>query len=182
MGAVKSSIVDFVARVTKEGGADFVPVPERIATFDNDGTLWTEQPFYFQLAFAIDRDQGDGAAAPGMEEQAAVQGAAGRRQEDAGGGRQERPAAAHRRHAYRHDDGGFRQDRDRLDRRPRGIRASTGLIPNWCSSRCSNYWPICAPTASRRSSCPAAASNSCGRGRSASTAFRRSRWSARPAR
>jgi phosphoglycolate phosphatase-like HAD superfamily hydrolase len=54
-GAVKKSITDFVARVTLEGGPDFVPVPERIATFDNDGTLWTEQPYYFQLAFALDR-------------------------------------------------------------------------------------------------------------------------------
>jgi phosphoglycolate phosphatase-like HAD superfamily hydrolase len=53
--AVKSAIVDFVGRVTKEGAADFVPIPERIATFDNDGTLWTEQPFYFQFAFALDR-------------------------------------------------------------------------------------------------------------------------------
>jgi phosphoglycolate phosphatase-like HAD superfamily hydrolase len=54
-GPAKAAIVDFVARVTKEGGADFVPVPERIATFDNDGTLWSEQPIYFQFAFAIDR-------------------------------------------------------------------------------------------------------------------------------
>jgi phosphoglycolate phosphatase-like HAD superfamily hydrolase len=54
-GAVKKSITDFVARVTTQGSADFVAVPERIATFDNDGTLWTEQPYYFQLAFAIDR-------------------------------------------------------------------------------------------------------------------------------
>jgi phosphoglycolate phosphatase-like HAD superfamily hydrolase len=54
-GPVKKSITDFVGRVTREGGPDFVPVPERIATFDNDGTLWTEQPYYFQLAFAIDR-------------------------------------------------------------------------------------------------------------------------------
>ena len=54
-GAPKKSIVDFVTRVTKEGGPDFVAVPERIATFDNDGTLWTEQPYYFQLAFALDR-------------------------------------------------------------------------------------------------------------------------------
>ncbi len=54
-GAVKSAITDFVARVTREGSADFVPVDQRIATFDNDGTLWTEQPYYFQLAFAIDR-------------------------------------------------------------------------------------------------------------------------------
>jgi len=54
-GAVKTAIVDFVARVTREGGADFVPVAERIAAFDNDGTLWAEQPVYFQVAFAFDR-------------------------------------------------------------------------------------------------------------------------------
>jgi phosphoglycolate phosphatase-like HAD superfamily hydrolase len=54
-GAVKKSITDFVARVTTQGGADFVSVPERIATFDNDGTLWCEQPMYFQMAFAMDR-------------------------------------------------------------------------------------------------------------------------------
>jgi phosphoglycolate phosphatase-like HAD superfamily hydrolase len=54
-GAAKSAITDFVARVTTEGGADFVPVPERIATFDNDGTLWSEQPVYVQAAFAFDR-------------------------------------------------------------------------------------------------------------------------------
>jgi phosphoglycolate phosphatase-like HAD superfamily hydrolase len=54
-GAAKRSITDFVSRIAREGGPDFVPVPERIATFDNDGTLWTEQPYYFQLAFAIDR-------------------------------------------------------------------------------------------------------------------------------
>jgi len=44
-----------VARVTKEDGPDFVPIPERIATFDNDGTLWSEQPIYFQFEFALDR-------------------------------------------------------------------------------------------------------------------------------
>jgi phosphoglycolate phosphatase-like HAD superfamily hydrolase len=53
-GAVKKSITDFVARVTTQGEG-FVPVAQRIATFDNDGTLWIEQPYYFQLAFAIDR-------------------------------------------------------------------------------------------------------------------------------
>ncbi len=54
-GATKKSITDFVARVTTPGGADFVPPAERIATFDNDGTLWCEQPVYFQVAFAFDR-------------------------------------------------------------------------------------------------------------------------------
>ena len=54
-GTAKHAIVDFVQRVTTPGGQDFVPEPERIATFDNDGTLWAEQPIYFQLAFAFDR-------------------------------------------------------------------------------------------------------------------------------
>lgn len=54
-GKTKSAITDFVARVTADGGADFVKPEERIAVFDNDGTLWAEQPFYFQLAFALDR-------------------------------------------------------------------------------------------------------------------------------
>jgi phosphoserine phosphatase len=54
-GPNKHSIVEFVTRVTKEGGPDFVPVNERIATLDNDGTLWSEQPIYFQFAFALDR-------------------------------------------------------------------------------------------------------------------------------
>jgi len=54
-GRAKQSIVASVEKVTKEGSPDFVPVAERIATFDNDGTLWAEQPIYFQLAFALDR-------------------------------------------------------------------------------------------------------------------------------
>ncbi len=54
-GDVKQSIVDFVDRVTNPASPDFVPEAERIATFDNDGTLWAEQPLYFQLFFAIDR-------------------------------------------------------------------------------------------------------------------------------
>jgi hypothetical protein len=54
-GATKSAIIDFVTRVTTQDGADFVPPAERIAAFDNDGTLWAEQPIYFQLAFALDR-------------------------------------------------------------------------------------------------------------------------------
>lgn len=51
----KKAIVEFVQRVTKEGSPDFVPREERIATFDNDGCLWSEKPVYFQFAFAIDR-------------------------------------------------------------------------------------------------------------------------------
>jgi len=54
-GPVKGSIVDFVARVSDPASSDFVPEPERIAVFDNDGTLWPEQPAYFQLFFTMDR-------------------------------------------------------------------------------------------------------------------------------
>jgi phosphoglycolate phosphatase-like HAD superfamily hydrolase len=54
-GAAKARIVAFVQAVTQPGGADFVAPADRIAVFDNDGTLWAEQPMYFQLAFALDR-------------------------------------------------------------------------------------------------------------------------------
>lgn len=53
--APKKAIFDFVARVTKQGSSDFVPEGDRIATFDNDGTLWAEQPMYFQILFALER-------------------------------------------------------------------------------------------------------------------------------
>ena len=54
-GSSKRAIVEFVDKVTRRGGPDFVPPAERIAVFDNDGTLWAEQPMYFQLLFALDR-------------------------------------------------------------------------------------------------------------------------------
>jgi phosphoglycolate phosphatase-like HAD superfamily hydrolase len=54
-GPAKQAILDFVAAVTNEGGAQFVPEHDRIATFDNDGTLWVEQPNYAQAFFALDQ-------------------------------------------------------------------------------------------------------------------------------
>ena len=54
-GATKTAIIDFVDRVTAASTPGFVPAAERIAVFDNDGTLWVEQPMYFQLLFALDR-------------------------------------------------------------------------------------------------------------------------------
>ncbi len=64
-GKTKQAITEFVEAVTTPGGADFVPPAERIAVFDNDGTLWAEKPMYFQLAFAVDRVK---ALAPGHPE------------------------------------------------------------------------------------------------------------------
>ncbi|BFU96535.1 MAG: NapD-like protein [Nitrospira sp.] len=54
-GPVKKALVDFVARVTTDGSPEFVAPAQRIAVFDNDGTLWAEQPIYFQVQFALDR-------------------------------------------------------------------------------------------------------------------------------
>jgi hypothetical protein len=54
-GKTKQSILQFVENITDKSSPDFVPPAERIATFDNDGTLWAEQPMYFQLFFALDR-------------------------------------------------------------------------------------------------------------------------------
>jgi haloacid dehalogenase-like hydrolase len=54
-GPAKQAIIEFVQATTTQGSPKFVPPPERIATFDNDGTLWAEQPMYFQLLFALDR-------------------------------------------------------------------------------------------------------------------------------
>ena len=63
-GSARKTVLSFVARVTTGGGPDFVPPAERIAVFDNDGTLWSEQPVYVQLAFAIDRVKALAAAHP----------------------------------------------------------------------------------------------------------------------
>jgi len=54
-GKAKNAIIDFVNKTTQKGSADYIPLSDRIACFDNDGTLWSEQPLYFQFFFAIDR-------------------------------------------------------------------------------------------------------------------------------
>ncbi len=66
--AAKSAILDFVARVTRQGGTEFVPPAGRIATFDNDGTLWCEQPLQVQFFFAFDRVKQLSAQDPTMSE------------------------------------------------------------------------------------------------------------------
>jgi phosphoserine phosphatase len=62
--APKAAIVAFVEKVTEQGSADFVPESERIAVFDNDGTLWVEHPMYTQLAFALDRVKAEAESHP----------------------------------------------------------------------------------------------------------------------
>jgi phosphoserine phosphatase len=73
-GASKQAVTQFVEEVTTAGGAPFVPPAERIAVFDNDGTLWAEQPLYFQLAFALDRVKAMAPQHPEWKEQQPFQG------------------------------------------------------------------------------------------------------------
>ena len=103
-GATKQSIVSFVAAVTREGSSDFVPVPQRVATFDNDGTLWVEHPMYVQMAFALDRLKAMAPLHPEWKRPAALQGGAGRRHEGHGGGRRTRPRGSVNGGACRHDE------------------------------------------------------------------------------
>ncbi len=71
-GITKQSIVSFVQRVTQPGGKDFVAPAERIAVFDNDGTLWSEQPMYFQVLFTFDRIRALAPQHPEWQEKAIV--------------------------------------------------------------------------------------------------------------
>jgi phosphoglycolate phosphatase-like HAD superfamily hydrolase len=74
-GAVKEALLAFVASVSSEGSAAFVPEPERVAVFDNDGTLWPEQPLPFQAAFAFDELRGALQRQPALAEDPMVQAA-----------------------------------------------------------------------------------------------------------
>src|SRR5262245_62502618 len=67
-GEARSAILDFIARVTKSGGPDYVPPAERVATFDNDGTLWCEQPLQVQVFFLIARITELAAKDPSMKD------------------------------------------------------------------------------------------------------------------
>jgi hypothetical protein len=66
--------LNFVAAVTQQGSPDFVPPADRIATFDNDGTLWVEQPMYTQLSFALDRVKALASINPEWEGHSTLQG------------------------------------------------------------------------------------------------------------
>ena len=71
-GPARTAIVDFVDRVTEEGGADFVPPAERVAVLDNDGTLWCERPAYVQALFVLGRLREAAEARPELAEKPVV--------------------------------------------------------------------------------------------------------------
>ena len=72
-GEARKAIVAFVTRVTTEGSPEFVPAKDRIATFDNDGTLWCEQPLYAQYAFAFDRARVMAERDPSLKDKPGIQ-------------------------------------------------------------------------------------------------------------
>ena len=162
--------------MTTDGGAGYVAPAERIATFDNDGTLWVEQPMYTQLAFALDRVK---ALAPQHPEWKTTQPFKAVLEGDmpalAAGGEKAMVELVMATHAGMTTDE-FDGDRHRVAGRSAASRASSGPTPSSSISRCSRCWPISGPTASRPTSSRAAASTSCGPGPSGSTASRRSRW------
>ena len=143
-GAAKSAILDFVARVTKEGGPDFVPPAERIATFDNDGTLWCEQPIQVQLFFLIDRVKELAGEGPVAEGAPALQGPARTRHEDPAWARQAGALRARLRHPCRHDRRRVRRDRAGVVRQGEASRSSDGCSRRTSTGRRSSCSAICA--------------------------------------
>ena len=181
-GKAKQSVIDFVKRVSVKGGKEFVPAAERIAVFDNDGTLWAEQPMYFQLAFALDRVKALASQHPEWKEKEPFASLLkGDVRSALSGGEKALVEIVMATHAgtttgefekivrdwlatAKHPKTGRRYHRDDL---PADGRAAA---------------LTCARTASRLSLSPAAASSSCGRGWRRPTAFRLSRSSAAPSR
>ena len=160
-GAAKSAILDFVARVTKEGGPDFVPPPERIATFDNDGTLWCEQPMQVQVFFLIDRVKQLAAKDPSLQGAPALQGvprarSARRCTRSASRRLLELAFATHAGMSEEEFDA-IAQGLVRVGEASEARPAVQATAPTSRRSSCST---TCAPTASRPSSSPAAASTS----------------------
>ena len=116
---------------------------------------------YVQLAFALDRVKALAPQHPEWKTQQPFASVLEGRSRGALAGRREGHAADRHGHARRHDDRGVRDDRRRTGSPPRAIPDAAGSTPRWSTSRCSSCSTTCAPTASRPSSSPAAASSSC---------------------
>ena len=174
-GAAKSAILDFVVRVTTEGGPDFVPLAERIATFDNDGTLWCEQPMQPQVFFLIDRVKQLAASDPSLKERqpykALLENDMKALHEQ---GKQGLMELAFATHAGMSDEAfdGIAKAWFASAKHPKFGRPFQNAAP---TSRRSNCSPTCAPTASRPSSCRAEASISSAPSPRRPMAFRASR-------
>jgi len=154
-GSAKQEILAFITRVTKEGTPDFLPLAERIAVFDNDGTLWPENPLPFQAAFAIDELKQRIITEPKLASEPMVQAALAGEIEKLLEGE--------------HFDGLMQV---------LGL-THAGPMMNSPTSRCRSFCATCGQMALRTLSCPVAARTSCASGLSVFTAYPRSRLSAR---
>ena len=135
-GPAKQAILDLVRATTEPGSPDFVAPEERLATFDQDGTLWVEHPIYSQVVFALDRVVALAPEHPGVEGQGAVQDRALGRPGGDGQALLARPRGDRVRDPCR-DDASRRSTRSPPSGppRPRTI-AGTGPTPSWSTSRC----------------------------------------------
>ncbi len=115
-GPAKQSIITFVGKVTTPGSPDFVPVPERIAVFDNDGTLWSEQPAPVQFYFVMDRVKALAPQHPEWKTKRTVRLAAQGRCERRARRRRPRADGTVHGHAHRHDHRRVCADGQGLDR------------------------------------------------------------------
>ena len=176
--AAKKAIVEFVTRVTTDGSPDFVPAAERIAVFDNDGTLWSEQPIYFQAAFTLDRIKALAPQHPEWKEQEPFASLLrGDLKAALAGGEPAVFQILMATHAGMTTDE-FAKIVAGLDRDGQASEDRPALHGDGLSADARAARPTCARAASRPSSSPAAASSSCGPGRRRSTASPPSRSSA----
>ena len=127
-GPTKSAIVDFVERVTRDGSADYVAPDERIAVFDNDGTLWCEYPMQVQVFFALAQVERLARLDPALLEKPAFKAMVEGDLQDAGVAAEEGSLRAGLRHARRHDRGRVPRHRRGNGWTRRGIRRCTQLF------------------------------------------------------
>ena len=178
-GPAKQAILDLVRATTEPGSPDFVPPEERLATFDQDGTLWVEHPIYSQVVFALDRVVALAPEHPEWKDKEPFKTVlSGDRAAMAKLSLRDLEEIVFATHAGMTRRGVQRHRRGRGPPRPRTI-AGTGPTPSWSTSRCRRCWACCAPTATAPTSSPAAARTSCAPTPSASTASARPRSSAR---
>jgi hypothetical protein len=176
-GAAKDAIVKFVHATTDAASPGFVPLAERIATFDQDGTLWVEHPIYTQLVYCFDRVPDLVKAKPELAKAEPFRTVlTGDREAIARLGLEPllKVVAA----TLTAIDVTRSATRSRTGLPPPAIRAGSGLTPNSSISRRSSCSNICAASATAPISSPAAGRISCASMPKMSTAFRPSRWSA----
>ena len=146
----KEAILDLVKRITDRESKEYVAPADRVATFDNDGTLWCEQPMYVELAFSFDRIKTLAPSHPEWKEKepfkALLAGdlkAVMEMGERAMGSSPSSPTRIRRPTSS--------SPSPRIGSRPRGIPSITAPTPSASTSRCWNYWHSCARAASRLS-------------------------------